>query len=73
MKKYSKNEFLWHGDILCVLVAIKNDKLDFWQNCQTKSSQKGLSSINIYKFQAKWTSYEYSHGIVCDKVLIFDK
>ena len=29
VKKYSENEILWHGVVLCVLVARKNDKLEF--------------------------------------------
>ena len=28
-EKYSKNEILWHGVLLCVLVARKNDKPEF--------------------------------------------
>ena len=28
-EKYSETEMLWHGVLLCVLVASKNDKLDF--------------------------------------------
>ena len=29
VKKYSKNEIVWHGVLLCVLVARKNDKPEF--------------------------------------------
>ena len=29
VEKYSKSEVLWHGAFLCVLVARKNDKLEF--------------------------------------------
>ena len=29
VKKYSKNEILWHGVLSCVLVARINDKLEF--------------------------------------------
>ena len=43
----SKNQILWHGLLICVLVAMKNDKLDFGQLLQKKSSQKGLSCMNI--------------------------
>ena len=45
--KHLKKDIIWHGVLICVLVAMKNDKLDFSQNLQRKSSQKGLSSINI--------------------------
>ena len=29
VKKYSKNEIIWHGVLSCVLVARINDKLEF--------------------------------------------
>ena len=29
VKKYSKNEILWHGVLSCVLVGRINDKLEF--------------------------------------------
>ena len=72
-KNPPKKAILWHGVLLYVLVSMKNDKLDFWRIIQKKSSQKGLSCINIYKFQAKWPSYHHFHDIVCDKGLIFEK
>ena len=72
MKKYLKKETLWHVVLLCVLVSMKNDKLDFCQHLQKKTSQKGLSPIDMYKFQAKWQRYCHSHDIVCDKVTILD-
>ena len=28
-EKYSKKQILWHGLLICVLVARKNDKLEF--------------------------------------------
>ena len=73
MKKYSKNEILWHRVLLCLLVARINDKLEFWQNLQKNPSHKGLSSMNMNMFQAKWPSYGHSRGIVSDKVPIFGK
>ena len=72
MKKYSKKEILWHGVLLCVLVDMKNDKLEFSQRFQKTSSQKDQPSINIYKFRVKWPRYDHSCGIVCDNELIFD-
>ena len=53
VKKSSKNEILWHGVPSCVLVCRINIKHEFSQTFQKKYSQKGLSSINMYKFQAK--------------------
>ena len=53
MKKNSKKEILWHGALLCVLVASKNDKLEFSQTFQKNHSQKGLSCTDIHGFQAK--------------------
>ena len=73
VKKPSKKDIISHVVLLCVLVAMENDKLNFGQIFQKKSSQKVLSCINIYKFQAKRPSYGNSHSIVCDKGLIFDK
>ena len=73
VKESSKKAIRWHGVLLYVLVSMKNDKLDFWQIIQKESSQKGLSCINIYKFQAKGPSSHHFHNIVCDKGLIFDK
>ena len=49
----------------------KNYKLDFCQNLQKITSQKGLSSINIYGFQVKRPIYDHFRGIVCDNVPIF--
>ena len=48
----------------------------FWllsMNCHEKLLvlKKCLSCIDMYKFQAKWSSYGYFRGIVCDKILIF--
>ena len=71
MKKTSKNQILRHGVILCVLVASKNNKLDFWQTFQKNPAQKGLSSTNIYRFQSKRPRYDHSRGIVCDSVPVF--
>ena len=53
MKKKSKTEILWHGVLLCVLVASKNDKLEFLQTFQKIHSQKSLSCTDIHGFQAK--------------------
>ena len=72
VKKYSKSEILWHGVFLCVLVARENDKLEFWQNFHKTSSQKGQSSINMYKFRGKWRRYDHPRAIVCYNVSIFD-
>ena len=71
MKKTSKKEILQHRVPLCVLVVRKNDKLKFWQTFQDNSSQKALSSINMYRFQAKRSRCDNSRGIVCDHVPIF--
>ena len=71
IKKISKKEILWHGVLLCVLVDRKNYKLDFCQTLQKITSQKGLSSINIYGFQVKRLIYDHFHDIVCDNVPIF--
>lgn len=68
----SKKYILQHGVLLCVLLAMNNDKLDFAQIFQKNSSQKVLSRINIYKFKAK-PSCGNSHNIFCDKVLVFNK
>ena len=43
----------------------------FHKICKKNSSQKGLSSINMYKFQSKCPSYGNSHDIVYDKVTIY--
>ena len=48
---------------------MENDKLDFWQSIQKKSSQKGLSCINIYKFQAKWPSYNLSEVLEINEIM----
>ena len=71
MNKTSKKDILWHGVLLFVLVDRKNDKLDFYQTLQKITSQKGLSSINIYGFQVKRPRYDHFRGIVCDNVPIF--
>ena len=68
LKKW--NPLAW--SLLCVLVARENDKLEFWQNFHKTSSQKGQSSINMYKFRVKWRRYYHPHAIVCDNVSIFD-
>ena len=69
---YSKNEIIWHGALLCVLVDSKNNKLEFWPNFQKNASQKGVSSINMYMFQAKWPNYGHFCALVYVKVPIFD-
>ena len=51
--KYSKKEILWHGVPLCVLVSRENTKHEFLQTFQKNHSQKGLSSINMYRFRIK--------------------
>ena len=71
-KKTSKKEILWHGVLLCVLVDRKNNKHDFCQTLQKITSQKGLSSINIYGLQVKRPIYDHFRDIVCDNVPIFD-
>ena len=71
MNRTSKNEILWLGDLLCVLVVRKNNKLDFCKTLQKNPSRKDLSSINIYKFQVKRPRYDHPRGIVCDNVPIF--
>ena len=52
-EKILKKEILWHGVPLCVLVSRENNKHEFLQTFQKNHSQKGLSSINMYRFQAK--------------------
>ena len=52
-EKVLKKETLWHVVLLRVLVYRKNDKIDFWQTFQNKTSQKCESSINMHKFQDK--------------------
>ena len=71
MKKQSIQEILWHGVFLCVLVDRKNYKLDFRQTFKTNTSQKVLSSMNMYRFQAKRPRYDHSRRIFCDNVPIF--
>ena len=71
MNRTSKNEILWHGALLCVLVARKNNKIYFFQIVRKILSRKVLSSINIYKFQVKRPRYDHPRGIVCDNVPIF--
>ena len=56
VKKPQKKKILSHGVLLCVLVAIKNDKFDFSQIVQKKSSQKGLSVGCMPKRQCIYTS-----------------
>ena len=67
----SKNKILWHGALLCVVVDIKNNKLEFLQKKLQNVSQKVLSSINMYRFQSKRPRYDHFHSIVCDKIPIF--
>ena len=77
LKKLKKNEtkhkkkILRHGILFCVLVASKNDNLGIPQTFRRIPPHKGLSSINIYRFQAKRARYDHSHGMVCDTVPIF--
>ena len=52
-KKITKNEILRHGVLLYLLVARKNNKFDFLLTFQKIATQKGLSSINMHRFQAK--------------------
>ena len=40
VKKLSKKDILWHGVLLCVLVAMKKDKLDFWRIVQKNLHKK---------------------------------
>ena len=40
VKKPSKKDILWHGVLLCVLVAMKNGKLDFCQIVQKNLHKK---------------------------------
>ena len=71
MKNTPKKEIFWHGVLLCVLVARENDKLHFWQTFHKNPSHKGLSSINMYRFQFKPPRHDHSRGIVCDNLSIF--
>ena len=71
MKKTSKKQILRHGVLLCVVVASKNDKLGISQSFRRIPPHKGLSSINIYRFEAIRARYDHSHGMVCDTVPIF--
>ena len=71
MKKTSKKQIIRHGVLLCVVVASKNDKLGISQSFRRIPPHKGLSSINIYRFEAIRARYDHSHGMVCDTVPIF--
>ena len=63
------NPLAWTPFMCTRLLVAKNE---FWQNFHKTSSQKGQSSINMYKFRVKWRRYDYPHAIVCDNVPIFD-
>ena len=52
--------FLWQpqGVHLCVLLAMKNDQLKFWQLMKKKNAYTdGLSCANIHGIQAKMSQH----------------
>ena len=64
MKKYSKNEILWHGVLSCVLVARINDKLEFWHSLQPGNDIDAYLRPLVDKLLQLWSD----QGVrVCDE------
>ena len=71
VKENSKKSILWHGILLCPLVAIKNDKPKICQSLQKLHHKKAYHLWTWMGFKAKWPSYGHSERIVCDLVPLF--